>query len=232
MFSYTLREAADMGAAAAKGFRGIGVKLSNSIKSAAVDYKNAANDTLISIRNRPLKAAIYTGLFSTAVYLTRSKPSAEDFAAEVIENKTKMTLLSDSVRNKECDSHLKKLSRHMAKNQLRYQNLVFFSVIYSSEYDSDNKFYESQCKYLKPKWSEIFDKVLDVGCCGKWWVMRYKMTDYDIDFEQLPKDLTGTSDVIVDFFNRLSGVSHYRNPVVPIEEQRKQCNTAVTVVTE
>lgn len=221
-----------IGSKAAKGIRGIGTKISNSLKSAAGDYKNAANDTLTSMRNRPLKSTIYTGLFSAAVYLTRSKPSEEEFMAQVIENRTTMTLLSDNVRNKECDSHLKRLSRYTAKNQLRYQSLIFFSVIYSSEYDIDNKFYESQCKHLKPRWSEVFNQILDVGCFGTWWVLRYKMTDYDVDFHQLPKEVNGISGAITDLFNRLSGHSYFGNPVVPVAEQRKPYAAGLTVVSE
>lgn len=218
-----------LGAAAAKGVRGIGRKISNSLKSAAVDYKNAATDTWTSMRNRPLKSAVYSGLFSAAVYLSHSKPSEEEFTQGVIENTTKMTLLSDKVRNKESDSHLKKLSCYMAKSQLRYQNLLFFSVIYSSEYDKNSKFYESQCKYLKPRWSDVFNQILDIGCCGEWWVLRYKMADYDVDFDQLPKDVNGASNAIIDFFYRLSGVSYFGNPVVPISEQTKPRAASVMV---
>nr|CAD7601450.1 unnamed protein product [Timema genevievae] len=41
--------------------------------------------------------------------------------------------------------------------------------------------YSSQCDYLKPRFTELTDRVLDVGFLGRWWILHNIMRDFDVN---------------------------------------------------
>lgn len=189
------------------------------VKSYFMDCKAGVVDSWQSAKKSPIKASIYTGLFIFGLCSNRTIPKERSFEQALVSITNDTVLLSDKVRNKEADSHVQRLSTYIAKGQLRYRNLGLFSVVYYSEYDKDNKFYESQ--YVKPKWSEYPSYIVDVGFLNCWWYLQYCTTDYDINFEEIPKDLNTRKEIAMDYFNRLLGVSYFGNPALPLSEQNK-----------
>nr|XP_039255612.1 mitochondrial import inner membrane translocase subunit Tim29-like [Styela clava] len=206
---------------AALKVRGIGERLKTSLKTAIVDYRTSALESLQYMKENPVKTTMYTGLLLFGIRLNRTMPTETEFYAKLVDKSNEIVLLNDKTRNKESDEHIQKVSGYFAKGRIRHQNLVIFSLIYYTDYDVTNKHYESQCKFLRPKWREFHNRIVDIGLYRRWWVLRYHTTDYDINFEEFPKDLDSTWAQIKDFFNRILEISYFGNPAIPLSEQRK-----------
>ncbi|NXG42788.1 TIM29 translocase, partial [Psilopogon haemacephalus] len=46
--------------------------------------------------------------------------------------------------------------------------------------------------YLRPRWRELPSRLLDLGFCGRWWVLGARLRDCDVneeEFRELPPRL-------------------------------------------
>lgn len=147
------------------------------------DYKEAASDCVTEGKNRPIKTIIYCLLAGGGVYAYKTAPSEQHFQGSLNEASNDLITISESLVNKQADSHVQNLYKLQAQDMLRYQWLGLFSVVYDSDYSAHNRNFISQCKYSNPRWNEKHKRIVDVGFCDKWWVLDYKMTDYDLNFD-------------------------------------------------
>ncbi len=53
-----------------------------------------------------------------------------------------------------------------------------------SDFDEGCGLYKSQCEYLKPGYLDFLDRVVDIGCMGRWWMADKFLKDYDINPEE------------------------------------------------
>ena len=74
---------------------------------------------------------------------------------------------------------IRKLDR---EGRLGHQSFFLFSVVYSAHVNTD--LCEFSKTYLSPRWSEYLDRIVDVGCLGKWYYMDNAMLDYDINEDE------------------------------------------------
>ncbi|NXI34033.1 TIM29 translocase, partial [Galbula dea] len=66
------------------------------------------------------------------------------------------------------------------------------AVVYEAPQAAEAALYRAQCRYLRPRWRELPGRVLDVGFCGRWWLLGRRLRDCDIneeEFEGLPARL-------------------------------------------
>ncbi|XP_008055776.1 mitochondrial import inner membrane translocase subunit Tim29 [Carlito syrichta] len=66
------------------------------------------------------------------------------------------------------------------------------SLVYEAPCDAQASLYQARCRYLQPRWVDFPGRVLDVGFAGRWWVLRARMHDCDInddEFLHLPAHL-------------------------------------------
>ncbi|NXH11169.1 TIM29 translocase, partial [Bucco capensis] len=66
------------------------------------------------------------------------------------------------------------------------------AVLYEAPQAAQASLYQAQCSYLQPRWQELPGRLLDVGFCGRWWWLREKLKDCDIneeEFQGLPERL-------------------------------------------
>lgn len=92
-----------------------------------------------------------------------------------------MNGVAEQLRNPEAAQHLQHLFKCQNANILRRLNIGFMSFIWVDNYDPECKLYKAQCTYLKPKWSNFNERIVDVGCLNTWWGLRRNMIDYDIN---------------------------------------------------
>ncbi|TFJ98345.1 28S ribosomal protein S18b, mitochondrial [Platysternon megacephalum] len=103
-----------------------------------------------------------------------------------------LLLLSPWIRNGGSEGHVQRLTKLRNQGRLRYQSLVFFSLVYQAPFDAEAALYQAHCKHLKPRWTDFPTRILDVGFLGRWWVLNSKMKDSDIneeEFKYLPEHL-------------------------------------------
>ncbi|NWX05666.1 TIM29 translocase, partial [Caloenas nicobarica] len=66
------------------------------------------------------------------------------------------------------------------------------AVVYESPRAAGTAAYAQRCQYLRPPWWEAPRRVLDVGFLGRWWLLRRRLRDYDVndeEFAALPERL-------------------------------------------
>uniref|UniRef100_A0A8C4KEC9 Translocase of inner mitochondrial membrane 29 n=2 Tax=Dromaius novaehollandiae TaxID=8790 RepID=A0A8C4KEC9_DRONO len=133
-----------------------------------------------------------------------------------------LLLLSPWTRSGVSEGHVQRLLRLRDRGQLRYRNLVFFALVYEAPFDAEAALYLARCRYLQPRWRELPGRLLDVGFWGRWWVLRARMRDCDVneeEFRRLPERLRAVS------YHHLHSEANERlfeekyKPVVLTEEQ-------------
>jgi len=178
-------------------------------KPVAMDYKFAAEDTLTDIKQKPFKAIFYLSLCGGGYYAYTTVPSEKDYHAGIIEASNDLLLVSDRVKSKTADDYVQKNLYYECKGLLRYQHLGLFSLVYYSEQDINNKSFIATCKYSNPRWTEFHKYIVDIGFVNIWWRLQWEMVDFDINFQELPKDFENIKDKYFDYVKRAFGYSYY-----------------------
>ncbi|NXI69112.1 TIM29 translocase, partial [Anseranas semipalmata] len=76
------------------------------------------------------------------------------------------------------------------------RGLLFLAVVYEAPFDADAALYRASCPHLRPRWSELPGRLLDVGFWGRWWLLEARMRDCDVneeEFGSLPPHLRALS---------------------------------------
>ncbi|NXD89104.1 TIM29 translocase, partial [Halcyon senegalensis] len=58
------------------------------------------------------------------------------------------------------------------------------AVVYEAPHAADAALYPARCRHLRPRWRELPGRVLDVGFCGRWWVLGARLRDCDVNEEE------------------------------------------------
>ncbi|XP_055519836.1 LOW QUALITY PROTEIN: mitochondrial import inner membrane translocase subunit Tim29 [Leucoraja erinacea] len=160
--------------------------------SLVADYREACKEIVVGARDNPWKASLYCLLLGGAATCAYYNPSEKSFQESLLESSNQLLVLSPLVRSCHADRHIQKLVTIKTQGRLRHVSLGVFSLVYTAPYDPDTSIYGAHCEYLRPRWSDFPDRVLDLGFLGKWWVLVSKMKDWDInddEFAHLPAEL-------------------------------------------
>ena len=65
---------------------------------------------------------------------------------------------------------------------LAHRSFIIFSIIYRMHVNSELR--EFGATYLRPRWVEYLDRIVDVGWLGRWYYMEEAMVDYDINEDE------------------------------------------------
>ncbi|KAJ7316419.1 hypothetical protein JRQ81_002581 [Phrynocephalus forsythii] len=200
-------------------------RLASWCQSLLSDYAEACREVAQGAWQRPRRAALYLSLLAGATACSLRSPGERSFEASLLEASGALLLLSPGTRRRASEGHVQRLRQLRNRGQVRFQDLLFFSLVYQAPFDSGADLYQAHCKYLQPRWMDFPGRVLDVGFWGRWWVLSSKMEDADIneeEFQGLPEHLR-----TVSFHNLHSEVNEklfeekYK-PVVLTQEQIQQ----------
>lgn len=164
-------------------------------RSLLSDYKEACKEIVVGARDRPLKASVYMGLLGGAYACFTTKPDQSSFQAALLDRSNQLGLLSPWIRNGSSDLHVQNLVKLRNQGCLHHLSLGLFSLVYSSDNDTDSALYEARCSNLSVPWRELPNRVLDVGFVGRWWVLEKKMEDFDVneaEYKHLPAHMQAT----------------------------------------
>nr|XP_056704311.1 mitochondrial import inner membrane translocase subunit Tim29 [Euleptes europaea] len=171
-------------------------RLASWVRSLLSDYAEACREVARGARQRPGRAALCVGLLAGVAGFARHCPGEPALEASLLEASDRLLLLSPQTRSTAAQGHVRRLLELRAAGQLRIQSLVLASVLYEAPFDADAALYHARCRHLAPTWTELPGLLLDVGFCGRWWVLRAKMRDCDVndeDFRALPQHLQRVS---------------------------------------
>ncbi|KAE8619922.1 hypothetical protein XENTR_v10010029 [Xenopus tropicalis] len=165
-------------------------------KSLLHDYAEACKDIAVGAKERPGKAAFYLSLLTAAGVCSAKAPGEDHFHSCMLEASASLLLLSPWTRSRKSDQHVQNLMDLRNQGRLRHLNLFLFSIVYEAPYDPDCDLYPAQCPHLQPRWAQFPSRVLDIGFFGRWWLLRAKMEDFDVneeEFANLPAPMRAVS---------------------------------------
>lgn len=157
-------------------------KFSNSFLGRLLtDYKIAGAEIIEDGKQTPRKTiAILAGL-AALFGAMKTNPDEYSFRDQLVLRTNELAMISDEIKNPLSDNHIRYLTTCYNQGLIRRLNLIFFSVMWVGDYNSDCNLYAAECSYLKPRYVTFYDRVIDVGLYGQWWNMNRKMKDMDIN---------------------------------------------------
>ncbi|KAH0628639.1 hypothetical protein JD844_010021 [Phrynosoma platyrhinos] len=200
-------------------------RLASWWRSLLQDYAEAFAEVARGVRRRPGRAGLWAALLSGALGCGLRSPCESSFEAGLLEASAALLLLSPGTRSAAAEAHLRRLLELRDRGRLRFQSLLLLSVVYEAPFDAGADLYLAHCPHLQPRWAELPGRLLDVGFWGRWWVLRARMRDADIneeEFRHLPERLRTLS------FHHLHSEANERlfeekyRPVILTEEQLQQ----------
>lgn len=145
------------------------------------DYVEVFWDTYEECKTKPGKATAYLILLSGLGYLAWSTPDEKSFHGELTAYENELDFISPAIRNPTSEEYIHQVKKLKMWGRLRYQSFGFFSIMWKHDESEESGIYKVFCKYTKPRWSEVRERLVDFGAMGKWWILEEKMTDYDIN---------------------------------------------------
>ncbi|XP_076277084.1 mitochondrial import inner membrane translocase subunit Tim29 [Lasioglossum baleicum] len=150
-------------------------------KNVYIDYKEVADNVVTECKTRPLKATTYATLIASCVYLNKHNSDESTFQEQLLQNTMKLMQVGEAIRNPVSENHVKWLGQCYNEGILRRFNFGIFSIMWVDNYDEACSLYKTHCSYLKPQYITFYQRVVDIGCLNKWWILENKMKDYDIN---------------------------------------------------
>ena len=149
----------------------------------AEDYGAVGKDTLLEARNRPVKTSIILSALTLAAIAFKMNPSESDYFDGLRDFNNDFIQVHSSSRRSESEKYLIDIQRLLYANRLRHENWGLFSLIVHDEFNQSCDVYEARCKYLKPSWFSLPDRVVDVGVFSRWLNIVDAMKDFDVVVE-------------------------------------------------
>lgn len=115
------------------------------------------------------------------MYLNKYNPDESSFREYLLQNSTKLVQIAEPIRNPISENHVKWLEQCYNEGVIRRLNLGIISIIWIDNYDKMCSLYKTVCPYLRPRYITFHERIADVGCLGKWWILENKMIDYDVN---------------------------------------------------
>lgn len=131
-------------------------------------------------RAHPVRAAVYAGAGGTVYQCAQLNPNYTDYLRELRYRTGDMVLVDERCQRPETREYLRTVERHLNEGRLRHIDLGVASLIWQADYDAGLALYKTTCTYTVPHWREFGERIVDVGFCGRWWLLRKHMEDYDV----------------------------------------------------
>ncbi len=164
-------------------------RLSTSIgayfRNVADDYWTVVKETAVTSRKRKIRTGIILSAVGGVLYAGATAPTEEDFLNVMRENRLNLISVSDQVRNPVSESDLERKTILMNEGKAQYVNCIFWSLILRTKYNPQCDLYAAHCKELQPKFTDLPDRIIDVGAFGRWFYAEKAMEDYDVNQSDL-----------------------------------------------
>ena len=156
-------------------------KLSTYLKLVYADYKEVFLDLYKGSKKHPIRSSLYFLTAGGLFYLTKHNPDQTTYRNQLIESSEKLILVSKTIQNPKSLNYLQEIEKYYNEGVIRRLNLILFSIIWIDNNDNNCVIYKSVCPYLRPRYSDYFQRIIDVGVLDKYWLLDKFMTDYDVN---------------------------------------------------
>lgn len=147
-----------------------------------IDYRDVFVNVAQQMKEKPILASIYCTTGVGFYYCVKNNPSEEDFRIQLLNHNANAVLVHDSCLNDNATDYIKFIEKCSNQGILRYLSLGFISFLWLDNYDRNAALYKATCEYTEPQYLNFHERVIDIGFMNKWWNLRKKMTDYDVNY--------------------------------------------------
>lgn len=145
-----------------------------------IDYRDVFISVAKQMKEKPIRASIYSSLIAASYYSAKHNPSENDFYDRLRKYHTDMILVNQVCHNPASAEYLQFLERSMNEGILRKLSLGVCSLLWLDNYDKTVALYQATCSYTKPDFKTWHHRIVDVGFMDKWWTLEKKMMNYDV----------------------------------------------------
>lgn len=92
--------------------------------------------------------------------------------------------VGETIRNEISVQHVQILEKCYNEGIVRRFSIGILSIIWLDNYDKDCSLYKAVCPYLKPRYLNFYERIIDIGFLDRWWILDRKMIDYDINAKE------------------------------------------------
>ncbi|KAL1138951.1 hypothetical protein AAG570_009013, partial [Ranatra chinensis] len=156
-------------------------------KGVLSDYAQVGRDVATDAVNNPAKAAAIVATISFLGYCAHTNPDDNHFRDRLLEHVNSFAMIAQPVRNSNSVSYIMQLATAYNAGQVRLFSAGFFTVVWLADYNSSMGQYKANCNYLSPSVFDFHKRIVDIGFLNRWWLIDYKMLDYDVSLEEWNK---------------------------------------------
>lgn len=146
-----------------------------------IDYKDVFVNLAQQSKEKPILASIYCTTGIGLYYCVKNNPSEEDFRMQLRNCNAEAVMVHESCLNPTSVEYVKFIEKCYNEGTIRHLSLGFVSFLWLDNYDRDASLYKAICKYTEPQYLKFHERVIDVGFWNRWWNLRKKMTDFDVN---------------------------------------------------
>ncbi|XP_035743695.1 mitochondrial import inner membrane translocase subunit Tim29-like [Vespa mandarinia] len=156
----------------------------NYWKNLYIDYKEVTIDTIKDCKSHPIRTSIYSTVLGSTYYLYKHNPDEDSFREHLLENAIKLMQVGETIRNEISVQHVEILEKYYNEGIVRRFSIGILSIIWLDNYDKECSLYKAVCPYLKPRYLNFYERIIDIGFLDRWWILDRKMIDYDINMKE------------------------------------------------
>lgn len=150
-------------------------------KGLVKDYRDVFLDVGKQMKEKPLKASIYGTVGGSIIYSFKHNPSETDFIDQLRSYNGKMVLVDPICQNPTSSQYLTFLERCYNEGIVRRLSVGVFSVLWLDNFDHALSLYKATCSFTQPDLLSWHNRIIDVGFLDKFWKIEEKMTEYDVN---------------------------------------------------
>ncbi|KAL2717714.1 mitochondrial import inner membrane translocase subunit Tim29 [Vespula squamosa] len=156
----------------------------NYWKNLYIDYKEVTIDTIKDCKSHPIRTSIYSIVLGSTYYLYKHNPDEDSFREHLLENAIKLMQVGETIRNEISVQHVEILEKYYNEGIVRRLSIGILSIIWLDNYDKECSLYKAVCPYLRPRYLNFYERIIDIGFLDRWWILDRKMIDYDINTKE------------------------------------------------
>jgi len=142
---------------------------------------NSCKDCNLGSKQRPLKAGLVSGIGASTLFMAATNPDENSFRSAQIEAAQALMCVPDSIRNPDSERWSDRGWQCNNVGALRHLNLGIATLIWEENASEETGAYIARCQHMRPRWSDMATRTVDIGFLGRWWLLRSNMANYDVN---------------------------------------------------
>eukprot|EP00794_Sanderia_malayensis_P012039 gene12040-13281_t len=148
------------------------------------DYKAVLVSTYTYAKEKPIRVLLQLSALGLGSYVWKNNPSFSSYVDALLESSGQLAQVSSSIRNRHSDACVRELTECYHQSRLSSKNLGLFTLIFKDNFPDDCDIYDRNCYYMKPRWTSIKERFVDIGFLGRWYQLEKTMIDFDVNDEE------------------------------------------------